>query len=77
MLNNDITLQIWYNLHKWKGETMNYLFNRLKEPSTWRGVIWCLSAFGVYHFTGDQTSAITALGMAVAGGAGILSPDKR
>lgn len=49
--------------------------NRLAEASTWRAIIWCLSAFGIYSFTDDQQGAITALGMALAGSAGFL-PDK-
>ena len=59
-----------------KGNGMEFIKSRLTEPSTWRGLIWCLSAFGVYQFSGDQSGAITALGMALAGGAGFL-PDKK
>lgn len=51
-----------------------YLFERLREPSTWRGLIWVCGAFGVMHFSQDQESAITALAMALAGAGGIL-PD--
>lgn len=52
-----------------------FIQNRFAEASTWRGIIWVLSAFGIYSFTDDQAGAITALGMAIAGGAGLL-PDK-
>lgn len=52
-----------------------YTLARLQEPSTWRGIIWVLSAFGVYHFTQDQAGAITALGMALAGAGGLV-PDR-
>lgn len=55
---------------------MEFIKSRLSEPSTWRGLIWCLSAFGVYQFSGDQSAAVTALGMALAGGAGLF-PDKK
>jgi hypothetical protein len=51
-----------------------YVLERLKEPSTWRGIIWVLSAFGVYTFSEDQESAIIALSMALAGAGGLL-PD--
>jgi hypothetical protein len=53
-----------------------YFLARLKEPSTWRSAIWVCTSFGLYAFTNDQTSAITALGMALAGGVGMSSPDK-
>jgi hypothetical protein len=52
----------------------DFFLDRLKEPSTWRGIIWCVSAFGLYHFSNDQEAAITALAMALAGGGGLL-PD--
>lgn len=55
---------------------MNFIKNRFSEPSTWRGIIWCLSAFGIYAFTQDQGSAIAALGMALAGGIGVVTPDR-
>jgi hypothetical protein len=51
-----------------------FFLSRLREPSTWRGLIWVLASFGVYHFTSDQEGAITALAMALAGSGGIL-PD--
>lgn len=54
----------------------DYFLARLKEPSTWRSAIWVLTSFGLYAFTSDQTSAITALGMALAGGVGVVTPDK-
>ncbi len=52
---------------------MDYIKERFKEPSTWRGIIWVLSAFGVYHFSPDQSEAVIALGMALAGGAGMVT----
>lgn len=52
----------------------NFFLDRLREPSTWRGIIWVLASFGVFHFTSDQEGAITALAMALAGGSGLL-PD--
>ncbi len=56
---------------------MSYLKNRLREPSTWRGIIWCLSAFGIWHLSDDQARAFTSLGMALAGGIGIIAPDRK
>jgi len=52
----------------------DFFLSRAREPSTWRGLIWCLASFGVFHFTHDQEGAITALAMALAGGGGLL-PD--
>ena len=53
----------------------DFMKDRLSEASTWRAIIWCLSAFGIYTFSSDQQGAITALGMALAGGVGLM-PDK-
>lgn len=55
---------------------MKYFFlNRLKEPSTWRGVVLVATGFGI-HATPEQTEAIVSLGIALAGVLGIVSPDK-
>ncbi len=53
---------------------MKYILARLREPSTIRGIIWVLTAFGLVSLSQDQQNAITALGMALAGGVGLL-PD--
>ena len=53
-----------------------YIQNLLQEGSTTRGLIWCLGAFGVYNLSAEQTQAITALVMALAGAHGIVVPDK-
>lgn len=44
------------------------------EPSTIRGIIWVLTSFGIISLSQDQTDAVAALGMALAGGFGLL-PD--
>lgn len=49
--------------------------DRCREPSTWRGIIWVISAFGIYNFTDSQESALTALAMALAGAGGMLPDD--
>ncbi len=51
-----------------------FLLNRLGEASTWRGLILVASAFGM-QLSPDQAYAIASLGMALAGGAGMLMPD--
>ena len=40
---------------------MNYLLDRAKEPSTWRGLTMLLGAFGVYA----HPDAIQQIGVAV------------
>lgn len=52
-----------------------YLINRLKEPSTWRGLIMMATAFGM-TLSQEQSYAIASFGMALAGGIGVVSPDK-
>lgn len=54
---------------------MDYLKNRFKELSTWRALIWCATAFGLLTLSPDQSNAVMAVGMALAGGVG-LGPDK-
>lgn len=47
---------------------------RLREPSTWRGLIWLLTALGV-TLRPEVWEQITALGMAAAGLIGVLTHD--
>lgn len=49
-----------------KGNDMNWIVNRLKEKSTWRGVIAVLTAVGV-GLSPDQKEAIIVLGVAAIG----------
>lgn len=53
----------------------DFLINRLKEPSSWRGLILIATAFGI-DLNPEQAYAIASLGMALAGGVGIIAPDK-
>ncbi len=46
----------------------------IKEPSTWRGVVWVVAAAGV-AITPDQQTAIVTAGMALAGILGAFVPD--
>ena len=50
---------------------MDYLIEKLKEPSTWKGLVWLLTAFGV-ALSPDEKEAIAALGMALAGLIGVF-----
>lgn len=45
---------------------MNYLLDRLKEDSTWRGILLCGTALGV-HLEPAQANAIIAAGLALIG----------
>lgn len=45
---------------------MDWLVNRLKEKSTWRGIVAFLTAVGV-GWSPDQKEAVVMLGIAVAG----------
>lgn len=53
---------------------LQFLLNRLREPSSWRGVILLLTALGV-HIRPELGEAIIALGMALAGGVAVVTPD--
>lgn len=54
---------------------MKYIQDLLQEGSTQRGIIWCLGAFGVYHFDPEQIQAVVGLTMALAGSHGLVIPD--
>lgn len=53
----------------------SFLLDRLREPSSWRGVVWILSAFGL-AISPDQAAAIMAAGAAVAGAIGLFTGDQ-
>ncbi len=49
---------------------MSWLLQRLREPSTWRGLIWLLTALGI-SIRPELWEQITAVGMALAGLLGV------
>ena len=51
-----------------------YIVNRLREPSTWRGLSVLLSLCGVY-FNPEQWQAITGFGAVVIGLIDVLKKD--
>lgn len=53
-----------------------FLIERLKEPSTWRGIIRLLTACGV-PIAPDLAVQIIAVGLAATGLVGIFTPDKK
>jgi predicted anti-sigma-YlaC factor YlaD len=53
-----------------------YMLERFQEPSTIRGIIWVLGAFGIYAMGEEQANAVTYLTMALAGASGMVTPDR-
>jgi hypothetical protein len=54
---------------------MNWIMNRLREASTWRGLVWLLVASGV-ALRPDQVEALVVTGMALAGLLGVFLKDE-
>lgn len=52
-----------------------YILKRLKEPSTWRGIVLLTTAFGV-PLNPELQEAIIATGLAAAGLIGVVTQDK-
>jgi hypothetical protein len=52
----------------------SYIFDRLREPSTWRGITLMLTALGIPFAPGVADLVISA-GLAVTGLIGALAPD--
>jgi len=59
-----------------KLSNLDYMKERLSEPSTWRGIIAILVACGV-GISPEQATAIIAAGMAVMGAIGTFTKDKK
>lgn len=53
---------------------MKYLIERLKEPSTWRGLIMVATGLGAGWSPESQT-LIVSTGVALAGVVGTILPD--
>jgi len=54
----------------------DFIKARLKEPSTWRGMVLICTAFGV-PIAPQMAEAIITIGLALSGGIGVLTPDKK
>ena len=52
-----------------------YMIERMKEPSTWRGLVLLLTAIGV-PVAPAMADAIVSVGLAIAGLIGVATPDK-
>ena len=54
---------------------MTWIIARLRENSTWRGIVWLLTVAGL-SLRPDQAEAIITAGMAVAGLLGVFTSDQ-
>jgi hypothetical protein len=59
----------------WFEGNMNYLINRLKEPSTWRGIILVIAGVFGYQMPPGIQETVIAGGVALAGVVGAVMPD--
>ena len=55
---------------------MEYIMERLKEASTWRGIVALITAFGV-ALSPEQVEAIVAFGLALIGVIGVFTRDSK
>jgi hypothetical protein len=56
-------------------EMLQFFLNRLREPSTWRGIIMLATALGM-AIKPDLAEAIITLGIALSGGVAVATPDR-
>ena len=54
---------------------LRYLFERVKEPSTWFGLFAILSAFFGIDIEPDKKEALMWFAISMAGGGAVLSKD--
>ncbi len=55
---------------------MSWLLNRLREPSTWRGIVWLLTVAG-WSLRPEQAEAIVTFGITLVGLIGVFLPDQK
>lgn len=53
---------------------MNYILDRIKEKSTWRGFVMLLTAFGI-SLSPEQADSLVMVGLAAAGVIGAFFKD--
>ena len=56
-------------------KALAYLVARLQEPTTWRGLVLILTAFGT-QLAPEKQEAVMALGLLIAGVIGAAVPDR-
>jgi hypothetical protein len=54
---------------------MNWILSRLQESSTWRGLVWLLTALGI-TVSPELADKIAIAGMALAGLIGIITKER-
>jgi len=54
---------------------LGYILNRLKEPSTWRGIVIGAAALGA-HWSPEHQEVVITFGIGLAGFLGMVLPDK-
>jgi len=54
----------------------DFLLDRAREPSSWRGVVLLLTALGV-PLAPAMADAIISIGLALAGLIGVAAPDPK
>lgn len=57
--------------------TLAYIVERLKEGSTWRGIILVVTALFGWNVPEEKVAAVVLVGVTAAGLAGMLLPDKK
>lgn len=55
---------------------ISYVMTRLKEPSTWRGIILLITSIGI-SLSPEQLDAFVALGLCLTGAIGTFLPDAK
>jgi hypothetical protein len=54
---------------------MHKVIEIITQPSTWRGLVWVLTAIGI-NLNPEQSQAVITAGMGVAGIIGTFTSDK-
>lgn len=55
---------------------MKYLIERLKEPSTWRGLIMIATGVAGANWSPESQETIVYVGVSLAGIVGAILPDR-
>jgi hypothetical protein len=54
----------------------DYILNRLKEASTWKGLVFLATSIALPNASPDQVNAFITTGLGFAGLIGAFFPDK-
>lgn len=57
-------------------KALDYVMRRLKEPTTWRGLILVLTALGL-RVSPEMAEGIISIGLGAAGAIGVIAPDPK